>query len=30
VFEDRVVRIIGLKGEEIAGGWKRLYNEELH
>jgi hypothetical protein len=31
VFEKRVVkRIFGPKGEEGAGGWKRLYNEELH
>jgi hypothetical protein len=23
-------RISGLKKEEVAGGWRRLYNEELH
>jgi hypothetical protein len=23
-------RIFGLKREEVAGGWKRLHNEELH
>jgi hypothetical protein len=21
---------LGLKGEEMAGGWRRLHNEELH
>jgi hypothetical protein len=31
VFENRVLRkIFGPKREEVAGGWKRLYNEELH
>jgi hypothetical protein len=25
-----VRRIIELKREEVAGGWKRLHNEELH
>jgi len=31
VFENRVLRrIFGPKGEEVAGGWRRLYNEELH
>jgi hypothetical protein len=23
-------RIFRLKREEVAGGWRRLYNEELH
>jgi hypothetical protein len=31
VFEDRVLRrISGPKREEVAGGWRRLRNEELH
>jgi hypothetical protein len=31
VFENRVLRIISaLKREEVAGGWRRLHNEELH
>jgi len=31
VFEKRVLRrIFGPKMEEVVGGWKRLYNEELH
>jgi hypothetical protein len=31
VFENRVLRrIFGPKREEVAGGWKRLRNEELH
>jgi hypothetical protein len=30
VFENRVLRrIFGPKKEEIIGGWRRLYNEEL-
>jgi hypothetical protein len=30
VFENRVLRIIfGPKREEVAGGWRRLHNEEL-
>jgi hypothetical protein len=29
--ENRVLRgIFGPKGEEVAGGWRRLHNEELH
>jgi len=29
-FENRVLRrIFGPKREEVAGGWRRLYNEEL-
>jgi hypothetical protein len=28
---DRVLRkIFGPKKEEVAGGWRRLHNEELH
>jgi hypothetical protein len=31
VFESRVLRIIfGSKGEEVAGDWRRMHNEELH
>jgi len=31
VFENRALRrIFGTKGEEVAGGWNRLHNEELH
>jgi hypothetical protein len=31
VSENKVLRgIFGPKGEEVAGGWKRLHNEELH
>jgi hypothetical protein len=31
VFENRVLwRIFGLKKDEIIGGWRKLYNEELH
>jgi hypothetical protein len=31
VYENRVLRrIFGLKREEVAGGWRRLHNEELH
>jgi hypothetical protein len=31
VSENRVLRgIFGPKGEEVAGGWKRLHDEELH
>jgi hypothetical protein len=30
VFENRVLRrIFGPKKEEVAGGWRRLHNEEL-
>jgi hypothetical protein len=30
VFKNRVLRIIfGTKREEVAGGWRRLHNEEL-
>jgi hypothetical protein len=31
VFENRVLkRMCGAKREEMAGGWRRLHNEELH
>jgi hypothetical protein len=31
ISENRVLRrIFGPKGEEVAGGWRRLHNEELH
>jgi hypothetical protein len=30
-FENRVLRrIFGPKGEEVAGDWRRLHNEELY
>jgi hypothetical protein len=31
VFESRVLRrIFGLKRDGVMGGWRKLYNEELH
>jgi hypothetical protein len=31
VFENRVLRrIFGTKRDEVAGGCRKLYNEELH
>jgi hypothetical protein len=31
VFENGVLRgRFGLKREEVAGGWRRLHNEDLH
>jgi hypothetical protein len=31
VFENRLLRrIFGPKSEDVAGGWRRLHNEELH
>jgi hypothetical protein len=31
VFENGVLRnIFGLTREEVAGGWRKLHNEELH
>jgi hypothetical protein len=31
MFANRVLRgIFGIKREEVAGGWRRLHNEELH
>jgi hypothetical protein len=30
-FEDRVLRrIFGPKRDEVTGGWRKLFNEELH
>jgi len=30
-FENRVLKkIVGLKGEEVTGGWRKMYNEKLH
>jgi hypothetical protein len=30
VFENRVLRIFGLKRDEETGGWRKLHSEELH
>jgi hypothetical protein len=30
VFENRVLRIFGPKGDEVTGEWRKLHNEELH
>jgi hypothetical protein len=31
VFENRVLRrILGLKTDEVTGGWRNQHNEELH
>jgi hypothetical protein len=30
MFENRVLRIFGLKRDEVTGGWRKLHNEELH
>jgi hypothetical protein len=30
VFENRVLRIYGPKGDEVTGGWRKLHKEELH
>jgi hypothetical protein len=31
VFENRVLRgIFGPNRDEVIGGWRKLYNEELH
>jgi hypothetical protein len=31
LFENRVhKRIVGPKRDEVAGGWRKLQNEELH
>jgi hypothetical protein len=31
VFENRVLRrLFGLKRDEVAGGWRKIYNEKLH
>jgi hypothetical protein len=30
VFENKVLRILGPKRDEVMGGWRKLHNEELH
>jgi hypothetical protein len=30
VFENRVLRIFGLKRDEVMAEWRKLHNEELH
>jgi hypothetical protein len=30
VFENRVLRTFGPKKDEVTGGWRKFYNEELH
>jgi hypothetical protein len=30
VFENRVLRIFGTKRDGLTGGWRKLYNEEIH
>jgi hypothetical protein len=30
VHENRVLRIFGAEGEEVAREWRKLHNEELH
>jgi hypothetical protein len=30
VFERRVLRIFGLKRDEVTGDWRKLHNEELN
>jgi hypothetical protein len=30
VFENRVMKIFGLKRDEVTEGWRKLHNEELH
>jgi hypothetical protein len=30
VFENRMLRIFGLKRDEVTGGLRKLHNEELH
>jgi hypothetical protein len=30
VYENRVLRIFGPKRNGVTGGWRKLYNEELH
>jgi hypothetical protein len=30
VFRNRVLRIFGPKRDEVAGDWRKWYNEELH
>jgi hypothetical protein len=30
VFENRVLRIFGAKGDEVTGEWRKLHNEEIN
>jgi hypothetical protein len=30
VFENTVLRIFGLRRDEVTGDWRKLHNEELH
>jgi hypothetical protein len=30
VFENRVLRIFGPRRDKVAGGWRKLHNEEFH
>jgi hypothetical protein len=30
VLENRMLRIFDSKRDDVTGGWKKLYNEELH
>jgi hypothetical protein len=30
VFENRVLRIFGLKRDEVTGEWRKLHNDELN
>jgi len=30
VFENRVLRIFGLRRDEVTGEWRRLHKEELY
>jgi hypothetical protein len=30
VFENRMLRTVGPKRDEVTGGWRKLHNEELH
>jgi hypothetical protein len=30
MFKNRVLRIFGLKRDEVTGGLRKLHNEELH
>jgi hypothetical protein len=30
VFENKVLRTFGQKRDEVTGGWRKQYNEELH
>jgi hypothetical protein len=29
VFENRVLRVLGPRRDEVTGGWRKLHNEEL-